>query len=521
MTMRHWRRLIAIALTSALFLGLAPAASAQELPAAPRRIPVAPGVELSAGVYKGSGAGPHPLIVMPPGYSTFDLLYRGAAINLAKAGYDVVTYTPRGQWTSSGQNNLISAEDIKDVSRIIDWAGAELGSDTSRVGITGISQGSILSLMGAAADKRIRAVAAMSAATDLGQVTLPNNTWLSQFIDAVRLGSPVFSRVGPELQQLIDRYEANDRSVVPEFAPTRSVDSVLGRLDANAPALLLANSWQDSILVPGPVVSTFDKYTGPKHLLMSAGDHGSAEAPGAVGLPNEVFGTARRWFDHYLRGAANGIDGEQPVQLHPSLGGPLQGYPSWQAAQQAADRRYLTASDKRTGDLGAAAARWTDAITGGWTVADNGPTGVSGAGAPAGLAVPVSVPLIDRRHGLVWQTEKQDVPRLVSGSPRLHVTFAPGAEDATIFAYLYDVDGLGNGRLLTGAPYTVLGTGGAARTAEFALQPLRHTVSPGHRLVLVVDTQDQRFRSETVAGQELTFSSSTVDPSYLDIPWSR
>nr|WP_052479209.1 alpha/beta fold hydrolase [Kibdelosporangium sp. MJ126-NF4]CEL22987.1 putative ABC transporter ATP-binding protein [Kibdelosporangium sp. MJ126-NF4]CTQ90127.1 putative ABC transporter ATP-binding protein [Kibdelosporangium sp. MJ126-NF4] len=518
---RRFVSLLAVFLSVALIPMATPAAAQDQIRVTLTRIPVAPGVELSAGLYEAAGPGTHPLIVFPPAYGTFDLLYVAPARKLAEYGYDVVAYTPRGQYGSSGENNMMSPTDVDDVSRVIDWAGANLGSDTTRVGATGISQGSLLSLLAASQDKRIRAVSAMSTSADMVESLLIENTWLAQFSEIVATLSPLFSRPGPDVKFVASHFRADDRTGMADWRAPRAVADRVAALNENKPAIMIANGWQDGLFGPRSLVTFFDKLTTARKLLLLPGDHTIAELGGVIGTPNEAYDTTYRWFDHYLRGIDNGIDAEKPVRLRPTLGGPAHDFDSWQASAATADRRYLTARQP-TGDLAAAPETgWSNAITGGVnTAADNAPIIVGGAGAAIGLPVHNLIPLINRANAGVWQTPAVDRPRVVTGTPRLHLTLTPGAPRVTVIAYLYDVDAFGIGRLLSHIPHTAHGLDPAAgHTIDVALHPLRHTIEPGHRLVLAIDTADQRYRSDTASGQRIGLTSPASNASYLDIPW--
>jgi hypothetical protein len=57
-----------------------------------------------------------------------------------------------------------------------------------------------------------------------------------------------------------------------------------------------------------------------------------------------------------------------------------------------------------------------------------------------------------------------------------------------------------------------------ARTVDIELEPVVWNVEAGHRLVLVVDTVDPRYLSESALGSTVAFSSPAADPSWLRVP---
>ncbi|GAA3188551.1 hypothetical protein GCM10020255_086350 [Rhodococcus baikonurensis] len=130
---------------------------------------------------------------------------------------------------------MISEADIDDVSKIIDWAGTNLGSDTQRVGMTGISQGSVLSLMAAANDHRVRAVAAMSTSFRTETPLIVNNTWFSQFMTLVK-GAQVVNPLGPDLVAIV---RGNTTPATVQSSPRRSTHALHRRNSTRSTATIL------------------------------------------------------------------------------------------------------------------------------------------------------------------------------------------------------------------------------------------------------------------------------------------
>jgi hypothetical protein len=185
---------------------------------------------------------------------------------------------------------------------------------------------------------------------------------------------------------------------------------------------------------------------------------------------------------------------------------------------------YLTkpAGLSRTGGLQAKASTgWTNGIGAGVpTVADSGIALVSGA-LQGLLSIPVGVatPLVDRSFAGVWSGPAYSQKTVLNGAPRLHVTVTPSGRDTSLFAYLYDVDALGVGALVSHKPYTLRGaTTGKAVSLDFKLEATSWEVAAGHHFVLVVDTVDPRYLGRSVLGTTVSFSSPAGDPSWLTVP---
>lgn len=471
----------------------------------------------------GRGTGPFPLLVMPSSWGVNNIEYVGAAAKFAyQSGYVVVSYTSRGFYDSGGEIDVAGPDTVADVSKVIDWAVANVKGDAAKVGVAGISYGAGQALLASAADPRIKAVASLSTWTDLARSLYPNETVNSQAVELLLAAGKLTGRPGPVLRESENAYREGRFADVLPISPSRSAANKIAAINANRPAVLIGNAWNDGLFAPGQVTDFFARLTGPKRLMLSPGDHATAELFGAAGLPNETWDSVGRWFDHHLRGVANGIDRENAVRLKPNNGGGWRTYPSWAAVTASQEKLYLSGPSWGTGSLSSQASTgWQNGIHAGRsTVANSGTVLLSGA-LQGFLNIPtgVSIPLVDRGAAGVWSSPTYWQPTTVSGAPRLHVTVTPSSADTTLYGYLYEVNALGLGALVTHKPITVRGaTPGVAKTVDLDLEPVLWNVGAGHRLVLVVDTVDPRYGSESSLGSTATFSSPAADPSWLRVP---
>lgn len=501
-----------------------PAAEAAGVSVAAHRVTMSDGVALSAVVLTptGHGPGPHPLVLAPSSWALNSLEYVGGGARLAaERGVVVVSYTSRGFWESGGRIQVAGPRDVADASELLDWAVATQGADAERVGMLGISYGAGISLLTAAEDDRVDAVAAMSGWADLEASLLPNGT-ISEQAAALLLTSALFTgRAGPELRAAQRAYLTGDFAPVLEFAPSRSAATKVDRLNANGTAVLIAHAWTDGIFPPSQMIDLYGALTGPKRLELAPGDHATAELPGAVGLPDETWDSVGRWVGEHVVGAETGIDDEPPVRLQTANTGGWTSYPDWASATsatQALDLGPHVTSWRNplpTGDAVAGApAGWTRSVAARrFTVADSGTVLVSGALQGIGLPTTASIPLVDRSGAMVWYTARQASTTTVQGTPRVRFDVRPQASRTTLFAYLYDVDPWGTGALMTHEPVTV---GGGTTAVDLELEPTSWRVAAGHHVVLVVDGVDPRYRSTSVAGTSVVFTPGT-DPT-LDVP---
>ena len=96
----------------------------------------------------------------------------------------------------------------------------------------------------------------------------------------------------------------------------------------------------------------------------------------------------------------------------------------------------------------------------------------------------------------------------------MHLNLTGTAAHGHLVAYLYDLDALGNARLITHAPATWLGTAAGAARLDVALPATAYDVPAGHSLTLVVDTVDPLYYDENAPGDSITIT----DGSAIDIP---
>ncbi|GAB2660934.1 CocE/NonD family hydrolase [Kribbella swartbergensis] len=493
-----------------------------------QRIPGADGIEIGAVVLTptGQGDGPFPLVVMPSSWGVPNVEYVGQGAKLARSGFQVISYSSRGFWDTGGTIDIAGPPTVADVTEVIDWADRHTDADTTRVAAVGISYGAGTSLLASARDPRIRAVGALSGWADLIASLNPNDTVALQSVAGLLALGNITGRPGPEMASLQTKFlSGNFDGAIAEakqLAPVRSAATVVDRINANRPAVFLANAFEDSIFPPTQYTDFFTRLTGSKRLLLAHGDHATPEASGAIGLPNETWDELAAWLHHHLTGVDNGAGDEAPVQLK-SQRGVWRGYPSWASVGQSRTS-YLSKPTglSRTGALtGQPSTGWSSGIGAGVpTIADSGVTLVSGA-LQGLLSIPtgVATPLVNRSFAGVWSGPVYTSGAVVNGMPELHLTVKPSGPDTSLFAYLYDVDALGVGSLISHKPFTLRGaTPGQAVPIDVRLETTSWEVPAGHHLVLVVDTVDPRYLGRSAIGTTVTFSSPAGDPSRLSIP---
>ncbi|MET9958728.1 CocE/NonD family hydrolase [Streptomyces sp. NPDC006326] len=476
-------------------------------------IPGSGGITLKGNVFTPAGAQAgrtYPLIVLPTSWGMPQIEYLAQAEKLADEGYVVVSYTSRGFWLSGGQIEVAGPPDIADVSAVIDWALAHTPADAGRVGVAGVSYGAGISLLASAHDPRIKAVVALSGWADLIESIYSGRTQHLQAAGMLGAAGYLTGRPGPELQQVLgdflgSRLDREQQMI--EWGRKRSAAAQLDRINANGAAIMLGNAWGDTIFPPNQYASFFEKLTGPKRLEFRPGDHATAEGTGLLGLPNDTWTNAHRWFDRYLKGERNGVDTEAPVQIKSRSSEGYEGYADWKSVGSGGSEK-LALSDSE------------HVFAGVDSGADGGVIFLSSLLDQFAQAPPVaSIPLLPRAFAAVWQSERHDTRRRIRGTVKLHTTVTPTRADGTFVAYLYDVGPLGIGKLVSNAPYTFHDRApGQSFGVDLELFSTAYDVPAGHRLALVVDTVDPLYIEHNPTGAQLTFSSPRTDPSYVSVP---
>ncbi|KNB50450.1 CocE/NonD family hydrolase [Streptomyces caatingaensis] len=503
------------------FLGMAAAVvlltvSAAAAPAAGRAAPAAPlvtvvrtapGVGLRTEVYRPAGPGPHPLLVMPGPFLVPAEVYSLRALRFAAAGFVVVAYQPRGFLGSGGTYGLAGPADVADASKMITWALEHTAADPHRVGLCGVSYGAGLGLLTAAADRRVRAVAALSGWADLLDVTYGGGTRRLRVPLLQALIALAEARLDPELGPVL-----RDLATSPEptpafraFARARSPLTYRDRLNANGTAVLMAHGWLDPLEPPNGIGAFFDGLTVPKRLEYRRGGHATQEIPGFA-LPSEEWAGAQRWLERRLGVRSDGVGEGPPVLVEVrghGLAHPEERFARpWPAATAPRAPRLepLTGADPTINAF-----------------ADSGANGgslmVSGLlDQLLGISPPALPRLLPPTAAAVWQTAPARHVQRLRGIPALRTTVTPSAPAGTFIAYLYDVTPTGTAQLITHAPYSFAHhTPATPLHAHLDLFATAYDLPAGHRLALVIDGLDPLYLSRNRPGSTLTFHSDRTE----------
>ncbi|GLF98341.1 alpha/beta fold hydrolase [Streptomyces yaizuensis] len=471
-----------------------------------------------------------PAVVLPaPLINIGHRAYLGMFPRWALGGYAVLAYSQRGLAASKGEIHVAGPQDVADASEIVNWLVGQDAVDPERIGFFGSSYGAGTSLLTAARDPRVKAVAGTSAWGDLFASLYENGTrHLKAFEALVELFDE--ERCSQEFREVIQKIRANTiDDQVREFAEARSPRNHLAAYNDNRTPILLTTAWHETIFSVPAVVDLFTRLTGPKSLLVQVGDHGNGELPGLAGLLSKPTEMAYRWMDHHLGGSAG--DGREPrfgvrsEYMH-NLLSDLR-HPDWESYALPRQRFHLAdaAAGERDGQLTPTGPRpgWSRSVkaTGRSTEAVVAPKLIqTGLAERMGLPHVYRTAEIDRGLAAIWATAPLEQAMRVQGDLEVRVTVKPQEKNATIVAYLTDCDpATGKATIITHAPCTLTNEQpGQATTVAFPLQPAHYVLARGRRLQLIIDTHDPFFADANTAPSAIEITSPQGTESYIDIP---
>ena len=439
----------------------------------------------------GSGTGPHPTVLMGPGWglagdtdtqtvsTESTALLGGIQIrDLLDAGYNVLTWDPRGFGASGGLAEVDSpADEGRDVSTLIDWLatlpGVQLDAPGDpRVGMVGGSYGGGIQLVAAATDCRIDAIvptiAWHSLSTSLDKASTPKIGWAT-----VLVGAASTDHLAPEVRGTYETTLATGRTTPTEAAwfAARGPGALVARV--RAPTLLLQGT-VDTLFTLQEGVDNYEMLRAhgvPTAMQWFCGGHGVCLTPAGNPLAGEEATLV--WLKRYLQrdtSVATGpgftfVDQDGLTYSAPSYPPPT-GVP-------------ITASGSGTLPLVA---------TGGAGPLTSIPAGASSQ-TLSGLVAPITPAPATNAVDVPITVERSGV---VVGAPRLtltyHGTAGTGSRPMRVFAQLVDTaTGLVLGNQVTPIPVDL---DGSTHSTSVPLEMVAYTAaaSPHLELQLVATT---------------------------------
>lgn len=483
-----------------------------------------------------------PTIVMVNSWSMPNWEYIGQAQRLAKDGYIVFEYASRGWFNSEGMIGVASPDDIRDTSTMVDWLSSNVPMDGNNLAISGISYGAGISLLALEKEPRFKTAAALSGWSSLVEELYYQDTPDKASTNLLIGVAPLAGRPTDELKQigkdLLNPDTTQQRAEeIKQWAAVRSPLTYVDAINQRRAPVFMSKNYQDDMFTPNSSLKLFSQLQGPKKLLLNKGWHAVPEIPGALlGADNYIYDQAHRWFDYWLKGKDNGIMNETQIDMEVENKSGRERLSAWPDPKVNQQTFYIEPRGKirwdwncfcAKGDVGylqtgKSSASATDSINNSMdTVANSGiPLIGNLLEGTLGVAPIASMPFVLRDNGVVYNGKALPTELKLRGTPKVQLNVKPTGPQAQVVAYLYDVDVLGMGTLIThGVRSLHWATPGQTIAFPVELDMAAYNVPAGHHLALVVDTQDARYgkASNNWFGVDFMFSGDLV--SSLTIPY--
>jgi putative CocE/NonD family hydrolase len=505
----------------ALVASVATAMSAPGVQRTDAFVRMSDGVRLEASVYMPSGpapAGGYPIVVRQHGGGSnkdngYDTAY---GIELVETGnFALLMYSHRGHGNSEGLFDFFGPRTTKDFSEMIDWVERRFGAriDTDRVGAWGYSQGGGESLLPAAADPRVKAVAVGNTFADLNQTLNPNDCFKFSFATAIfalayksaaaRTDDTLAVKWG--LTFYTDTEDVGLPGVVSTTADLASrspVTYVQELVDRRVP-VFWTQSWEDQLFPgdhPERILGPLESAGVPVHYWFASGGHEAGPNDPADEAGKEA--AQREWFDEFLRGVDHGFaSGARPrvdywERTAPGLPGTWvpRTAPSWPVPHTD-----LTLHARSGGKLAAAAGGSAPLgmIVNDLVTANVAYDPLVSVGVPSRVPIPGlhetvrSIPEGPNPLDTATFTgPRLGAPLHVVGAPVVHARLRTTARQVVqLAAKVWDVAPDGS-RSLVNRNCVSVNNPGPAPVIDLALWPNAHTFPAGHRVELTLAAVD-------------------------------
>lgn len=267
----------------------------------------------------------------------------GVNRNLVENGYVQVVVDVRGTGYSEGVWDVLGEREQQDTVEVFDWARAQPWSNGD-FGMAGVSYSAINSLH--AADKRpagLKAIFPVEPSEDLArEIVATGGAFGAGFMPAwlIAVNGLKFVPIDSLLRGDFDPQWLADRLADPAVMFPQMFDAVLngeGEAANDGAFYDVRNADVERIQVPTFVTGgwhdifgrgesrIFDRLqmpAGQKQLLMGNGYHlNPGLGHGTEGAPPRLDVLERAWFDKWVKGIDNGIDGYGPATLYQQGGG--------------------------------------------------------------------------------------------------------------------------------------------------------------------------------------------------------
>ena len=484
-------------------------------------------IKLQANIFQPStGEAHYPAIIFINSWGMNEYEYLTEAAVFAEKGYIVLSYETRGFGHSEGKISTAGPEDIDDVSAVIDYLEANTNVDSERIGIAGISYGSGISLLSAANESRIAAVAAMSTWGSLteslyGQQT-PRLIWGGLLTGLGYLTGNPSDEIAQNYLGLL-KQEGIDE--ITEWADIRSPLTYVEQLNQRQVPIYISNNFGDNLFQVNSVLSLFNALSVPKHLDLNQGTHAIAEVLAMGNADHHVWSNVHDWFDYWLKDIDNGIIDKPQVEMEVKFAD-YDTFENWPSTNISDNTWYLHEKElDGDGDIK------TSPYNPWWPKTDRF-YGSLDTFATSGIPILsyitedfIDLPIISNMnfistiHAIRWESDWLTEKTSLRGIPKIHINLTPSASDVMLVAYLYDVDFTGTARLITHAPNTLVDASAHTKIAiDIELGATAYDVPAGHYISLVIDTVDLLYSQPSSSFYHIDINYQGDQQNTLTLP---
>jgi len=451
---------------------------------------------------------PAPAVLLSQGFGGDKSGLDGAARTLAGDGFVVLTYTARGFGRSGGLIHFASPDyEVKDAQALVSYLAGLPQVQKNHIAAAGSSYGGALSLLLAAADHRVSAVAADITWNNLSQALFPNFAGQGAGVFKRLYAGSLFGNAVPsgEAQRGTDlgppgcgrfaaavctAYQQSAAHGTPTAAMTKLMNqaspaTVVDRIDA---PVLLTQGEQDSLFPLSEADATARELAAhgtPVRVVWRRGGHDTGTGTGSA------TAAASSWFHTVFDGR---VTAKQPWRFTEQAGvvSANTGDASEQTLQ-AAGYPGIAGTPARTRTVTVSGpAQPISSPAGGAPAVITGIPGLGGI-SPAFDQTLAALPTTAPGQTAAFVSGKVHGSLLIAGQPTVRLTVTSSTSEAQLFVGLRDLSSDGTSTLPSQlvSPVRLTGlTPGTATTVTVALPTVVRNILDGHRLVLTVSSTD-------------------------------
>ncbi len=273
----------------------------------------------------------YPVILFVHGFSLSKDYDTSNCSVYSKSGYVTMCYSVRGHGKSTGGSTIMSVKERSDLEEVFNFLKSMPEVDSTKIGLSGGSQGGLHGLWAIADDLPVRAVSS--------DVIVPH--WASDMLVNGSVRRTVLlllqQNLGVRFDPIRDTLwsymrEDNFDAFAEHFVKERDIDT--SQLNSKTIPSLRLLKWQDHYFTAADGIQSFKDYGGIKKLYLGTRGHFSDVVNSERLYQSDIV---TRWFNYFLRDQQNGIL-DEPIYTYAYSHLPMDslGYFSWTRKQELA-----------------------------------------------------------------------------------------------------------------------------------------------------------------------------------------